>query len=220
MNSKLRSSSPLLVIAGVLVGEAQLAVGERGTVDGRPAVVVRSRAATAGAAALVRKIVDEATTTIDAETGAPIAVDSHVEMAGKQTLASAKFLAAHAEVKFQRDRAPAQTYRVPYRGHLLHDAHSAMAQLRGWKPAPGTQRSVLVIGGRRLWQVDVRYVGEAEIGSALGNRRANAAQKFLINAGVNKKLLKTLSFGEERPACYEHDESCWWKNRRAEFVNQ
>lgn len=62
--------------------------------------------------------------------------------------------------------------------------------------------------------------GTEEYNLALGNRRASVAMKFLVNAGVNKKLLKTVSFGEERPACYEHEESCWWKNRRAEFVNQ
>ena len=52
-------------IGGVLAGEAQLAVGEIGEFDGHRAVVVKSRAATAGAAALIKKIVDEATTMID-----------------------------------------------------------------------------------------------------------------------------------------------------------
>src|SRR5688572_3324825 len=53
-------------LGGVLVGEAQLAVGEIGVADGRSALVVKSRAATAGAAALLRKISDEATSVIDA----------------------------------------------------------------------------------------------------------------------------------------------------------
>src|SRR3954453_23675753 len=47
-------------IGGLLAGEAQLAVGDVGEVDGHRAVVVKSRAATAGAAALIKKIVDEA----------------------------------------------------------------------------------------------------------------------------------------------------------------
>src|SRR5688572_23004478 len=95
-------------LAGVLVGEAQLAVGEVGAVDGRKAIVVKSRAATAGAAALVRKIVDEATTIIDAETGAPISVETNVEMGDKKTVATAQFLPQHVVVKFQRkeDKQP------------------------------------------------------------------------------------------------------------------
>src|SRR5258706_1926496 len=52
-------------IGGVLAGEAALAVGAAGEVDGKRAVGVKSRAATAGAAALITKIVDEATTGID-----------------------------------------------------------------------------------------------------------------------------------------------------------
>ena len=37
-------------------------------------------------------------------------------------------------------------------------------------PAPGTTRSVFVVGGRRLWRVDVTYIGNETIGSELGNR--------------------------------------------------
>ncbi|MEO6771405.1 MAG: hypothetical protein ABI467_00085, partial [Kofleriaceae bacterium] len=42
---------------GVLAGEAQLAVGEIGELDGHPAIVVKSRAETAGVARLVKNIV-------------------------------------------------------------------------------------------------------------------------------------------------------------------
>src|SRR6478736_4736481 len=59
-------------LGGVLAGEAQLAVGELGTFDGHRSVVVKSRAATAGAAALFKKIVDEATTVVDMDSGRPL----------------------------------------------------------------------------------------------------------------------------------------------------
>jgi hypothetical protein len=182
-------------LAGVLVGEAQLAVGEIGAVADRRVVLVRSRAATAGAAALVRNIVDEATTTIDAETGAPITVETNVEMGPKKTVASATFLPSHAVVKFQRmeDKQP-HVFNVAYRGHTLHDAHSAMAQLRGWKAAPGTVRTVYVIGGRRLWRVDVKYVGEETIGSAMGNRRA------VVYEGVSFRAKRDLVTETTKPS--------------------
>lgn len=182
-------------LAGVLVGEAQLAVGEVGTVDGRKALVVKSRAATAGAAALVRKIVDEATTIIDADTGAPISVETNVEMGQRKTVASAQFLANHAIVQFQRneDKQPS-SFNVSYNGHKLHDAHSAMAQLRGWKATPGTTRTVHVIGGRRLWRVDVKYAGEETIGTATGNRRA------VIYDGVSFRAKRDLSTETNKPS--------------------
>ena len=46
-----------------------------------------------------------------------------------------------------------------------------MAQMRGWKAAPGATRTVYVVGGRRLWRVDVHFIGIETIGS----RSATAA---------------------------------------------
>ncbi len=50
---------------------------------------------------------------------------------------------------------------------------------------------------------------------ALGERRANAVQKFLVINGVSKAQIEVLSFGEERPANAEHNEAAWSQNRRA-----
>jgi len=60
--------------------------------------------------------------------------------------------------------------------------------------------------------------GTNEYNIALGDRRANAAKKYLINLGVAKGELSTVSYGEEKPAASCHDESCWSQNRRDEFV--
>lgn len=53
---------------------------------------------------------------------------------------------------------------------------------------------------------------------ALGERRANAAKEYLIGLGVPASRIQTVSYGENRPLCTEHNESCWSQNRRAEFV--
>ncbi|MGH2726558.1 MAG: DUF3108 domain-containing protein, partial [Actinomycetota bacterium] len=72
-------------LAGVLAGQAQLAVGDLGSVDGKDAIVVRSRAATAGAAALIKKISDEATTVIDVASGRPLSLESTIINGDKTT---------------------------------------------------------------------------------------------------------------------------------------
>ena len=59
--------------------------------------------------------------------------------------------------------------------------------------------------------------GSPEYNLALGDRRAKAAQEFLIQIGVPAERLSTISYGQERPICTEHDETCWQKNRRAHF---
>jgi len=160
-------------LAGILAGEAQLAVGALGDYEGHRAVVVRSRAATAGAAALIKHIVDEATTVIDLDTGRPLALDTLVEQGDTRTTATAKFTGSTADITYVRsdEKAP-HNLKINFGSVTVHDAHSAMAQLRGWRAAPGTTRSVFVVGGRRLWRVDVTYAGQDTIGSALGNRKA------------------------------------------------
>jgi peptidoglycan-associated lipoprotein len=60
--------------------------------------------------------------------------------------------------------------------------------------------------------------GTEEYNLALGHRRANAAKSYLVNLGVSAGRLSTKSFGEEKPLETCHNESCWWKNRRAEFA--
>ncbi len=60
--------------------------------------------------------------------------------------------------------------------------------------------------------------GTSEYNLALGQRRADAAKKYLANLGVDGGRLSTISFGEERPADPGHNESAWAKNRRAVFV--
>lgn len=59
--------------------------------------------------------------------------------------------------------------------------------------------------------------GTAEYNLALGERRANAAAKFLVDLGIDAKRIKTLSYGEELPLDKGHDEAAWARNRRAHF---
>lgn len=62
--------------------------------------------------------------------------------------------------------------------------------------------------------------GTNEYNIALGERRAQAAKKYLINLGVPADNLYTVSYGEERPLLYGHDEYSWTQNRRDDFVIQ
>ena len=57
--------------------------------------------------------------------------------------------------------------------------------------------------------------GTQEYNLALGDRRANAVEKYLEHLGVSREQLKTVSYGKEHPLCTEHNEGCWAQNRRA-----
>jgi peptidoglycan-associated lipoprotein len=59
--------------------------------------------------------------------------------------------------------------------------------------------------------------GSEEYNLTLGERRAVAAQNYLVSLGISPKNLITISFGEENPADPGHNEAAWEKNRRDEF---
>ena len=60
--------------------------------------------------------------------------------------------------------------------------------------------------------------GSQEYNLALGERRANSVRRYLIDLGAPSSRLRTVSFGEDRPAVPGHDESAWRWNRRVDFA--
>lgn len=60
--------------------------------------------------------------------------------------------------------------------------------------------------------------GTPEYNRSLGERRALAIREYLIRAGVNAEKIHTISFGEDKPVAFGHDDSAWSQNRRGEFI--
>jgi peptidoglycan-associated lipoprotein len=60
--------------------------------------------------------------------------------------------------------------------------------------------------------------GTNEYNQALGQRRATSAKKYLADLGIAANRFSVMSYGEEKPVCTQSSESCWQKNRRADFV--
>ena len=60
--------------------------------------------------------------------------------------------------------------------------------------------------------------GTAEYNLALGERRAQSVQNYLISLGVSSKQLSTVSYGEELPLDSSNSEQAWSANRRAHFA--
>ena len=59
--------------------------------------------------------------------------------------------------------------------------------------------------------------GTIEYNLALGERRANAAQRFLLALGISEDGLKTISYGKERLADPANNPVAWSLNRRDSF---
>ena len=52
---------------------------------------------------------------------------------------------------------------------------------------------------------------------ALGERRAHSTKMYLVSQGVSARRIHTISYGEEKPFCFDSNNACWQKNRRAHF---
>jgi peptidoglycan-associated lipoprotein len=60
--------------------------------------------------------------------------------------------------------------------------------------------------------------GTIEYNQALGQRRCASAKRYLVDLGISSHRILLISYGKEKPICNDHDESCWQKNRRDDFV--
>jgi peptidoglycan-associated lipoprotein len=58
--------------------------------------------------------------------------------------------------------------------------------------------------------------GTTQYNMALGKRRAESVKRYLADLGV-AGTVDTTTYGKEQPLCREATESCWARNRRAEF---
>ena len=59
--------------------------------------------------------------------------------------------------------------------------------------------------------------GTEEYNLALGERRADSAKQYLIALGISGNRIKTISYGELRPADPEDNDVAWALNRRDTF---
>jgi peptidoglycan-associated lipoprotein len=60
--------------------------------------------------------------------------------------------------------------------------------------------------------------GSREYNVGLGQRRSDAVKKMLTLLGAREAQIESVSLGEEKPACGEHSETCWAKNRRDDML--
>jgi peptidoglycan-associated lipoprotein len=124
-----------------------------------------------------------------------------------------------ARERAERDRAAAEAARLKDlsriyfdfdRAELSSEAREILGKVADQLKA--SPRMTLTIEGN----CDDR--GTNEYNLALGQLRADTTARYLQTLGIDKKRIKTISYGEERPVCTEATEDCWHKNRNATFV--
>ena len=117
-------------------------------------------------------------------------------------------------------------------GHPLDDPNSLLSQRVVYF---NFDESVILDEDRPILEAHAQYLSEnpgaavtleghtdergtREYNLALGERRAIAVRQYMSLVGASGQQLRTLSYGEERPAALGHNEEAWAQNRRVEIV--
>ena len=117
-------------------------------------------------------------------------------------------------------------------GHPLDDPQGDLAARTIYfefdsSEVPETERSTIEAHGRYLAEHSGAQIileghaderGSREYNIALGEQRAEAVRRLMTIYGAASQQIRTISYGEERPAVDGHDESAWRLNRRAEVI--
>ena len=93
---------------------------------------------------------------------------------------------------------------------LSSQSRENLAKIAAWlKDNPNTKIQI---------QGNTCDLGTDEYNLALGEKRADSAQKYLVGLGVDSSRLSRISYGEERPMVPNTDETNRSLNRRDDFV--
>ena len=60
--------------------------------------------------------------------------------------------------------------------------------------------------------------GTREYNLALGEQRSTSVRQYMSLLGAGGQQIRTVSYGEERPAALGHNEEAWAQNRRVEII--
>jgi len=71
---------------------------------------------------------------------------------------------------------------------------------------------------RVLIEGNTDHRGTSEYNIALGERRAEAAKRYLREFGIEANRIRTISYGKERPLFTGNSEDDYARNRRADFI--
>lgn len=187
-----------LSLRGITGGEATIGVGDPGVVEGRRQIIVSSRVESAGVAAMFKEVRDEVSTTIDLETGRPVAHHAQVRFGDRESVITSKFAGGRVgsfEIEYTPKGGTTRRIRQAMPAdQAAFDIHSAIGAIRAWSAQPGETVFLYAMAGRQVWQLTLRMTGREEIETALGRHPA------LRIDGVARRVTREMRADPRKPA--------------------
>jgi len=161
-----------IVILGIDAAEATVSV-EGACTDVREPMAIRTRGWATGLFALLADSWVEIDTSYRPDLGTPTSGRSAIKIANTERHYSVRYKQGRYGYRYVRNSELVRRETVRLPGELrAHDLHSAVLALRSWRPAPQTSAELLVVMGRHLWRLEVKYEGPDVVTTANGPRPA------------------------------------------------
>ena len=159
-------------LRGVIAGEASLAVGAPGYLDGRSVVIVQSQVRSAGMVAVLQEVQDDISSWIDLERGLVLKHEAKSRF-GEKRIEIETELGAGVPGPFALQYQRPGKSKVKLKQTLPADAfafdiHAMIGVLRAWQPEDGDEASFYMLSGRRIWRNSLRTGSHETIRTAMG----------------------------------------------------
>ena len=180
-----------LSLHNVVGGEAVLAVGQPGRVNGRDMIVVRSQSKSSGVAALFKEVSDDVTTWIDLVSGHPAQLRADVKFGKKEAFIETSFEGKRPgrfDIAYTKPGKRTRTLRQMMPPNGTYDGNSALGLLRAWDVDAGAQSYFYVLAGRRLWKNTVRMAGTQVLKTRFGKLKTRRMEgtAWRLDARLNR----------------------------------
>ena len=190
-----------LSLRGIVGGEASVAVGSPGLVEGKRVIIIRSRVESAGVVAVFKAVRDDVTTWVDLDSGLPVGHLADVKFGKREMIIETKFASGTAggfDVEVRRgSSAPRRVAHQSMPADLAaFDAHSVIGALRAWHADEGQHVYFYALVGRHLWQSTIRLTRRERLRTRLGRFDA------LRIDGVARRLTRDLREDPKKPPRY------------------
>ena len=102
--------------------------------------------------------------------------------------------------------------------HFALDKYNLTAEAR--KIVEANAKAIKAVGGDYNVVVEGNCDDRGTIAYniALGEKRANEVKAYYVRLGIPAGKITTVSYGKEKPVCYESTPACWQQNRRADTL--
>jgi len=178
---------------GFEAAEMVLVAGEPGEVDGRNAIIVKSRASTAGVLKLVKEVTEEVTTWIDLDTTAPFYRESFEKEGKHEVLVKSRH--ENAQISYESKRADGTEHQwtkpIPA-GELVHDSLSVLGLLRAWNPEEGARAYYYAVMDMEVNRHIATFAGYETVHTSLGSNPAMRIRVEVYEASADGHVGKRL----------------------------